>query len=77
MAAEVNWDDMRIFLALAASGSSAAAAKTVGNDATTVSRRLQRLERALGTSLFEHGRAGLMLTDAGHRLLAHAEAMEV
>lgn len=75
--AAVNWDDMKIFLAVAASGSPAAAAKTIGQDATTVSRRLQRLERALATTLFEHGREGLVLTDAAHRLLAHAEAMEV
>ncbi|WBO22977.1 LysR family transcriptional regulator [Sphingomonas abietis] len=72
----MNWDDMRIFLALARAGTLAAAARQVGQDATTVARRIQRLEAALATTLFEHGAAGQRLTESGHRLLAHAEAME-
>nr|WP_019833971.1 LysR substrate-binding domain-containing protein [Sphingomonas sp. PR090111-T3T-6A] len=72
----MNWDDMRIFLALARSGTLAAAARAAGQDATTVARRIQRLEAALATTLFEHGPAGQSLTEGGHRLLAHAEAME-
>jgi DNA-binding transcriptional LysR family regulator len=72
----MNWDDMRIFLAMARSGTLAAAARGVGQDATTVARRIQRLETALVTTLFEHGPAGQSLTESGHRLLAHAEAME-
>lgn len=67
---------MRIFLALARSRTLAGAARHTGQDATTVSRRLQRLELALGAVLFEHGPAGHILTEAGHRLLASAEAME-
>jgi len=72
----MNWDDMKIFLALVRSRTLAAAARSTGQDATTVSRRLQRLETALGAVLFEHGSAGHALTEAGHRLLANAEAME-
>jgi len=72
----MNWDDMRVFLALARSGTLARAALAVGQDATTVARRIQRLEAALATTLFEHGPAGQSLTESGHRLLAHAEAME-
>lgn len=75
-AGRMNWDDMRIFLAMARAGTLAAAARLVKQDATTVARRLQRLERALGATLFEHGQAGQALTEAGQRLLAHAEAME-
>lgn len=41
-----------------------------------MSRRLQRLEATLGAVLFEHGSAGHVLTEAGQRLLANAEAME-
>ncbi len=73
----MKWDDIKIFLALAGSGTLAAAAKTTGQDATTISRGLQRLEAVLGAALFEAGRNGLVLSEAGHRLLAHAEAMEV
>jgi len=72
----MNWDDMRIFLALARTGTLAAAARRVEMDATTVARRIQRLEAALAVTLFEHGPAGQSLTEGGHRLLAHAEAME-
>ncbi|HLZ79538.1 MAG TPA: LysR family transcriptional regulator [Sphingomonas sp.] len=72
----MNWDDMRVFLALARSGTLARASLAVGQDATTVARRIQRLETALATTLFEHGPAGQSLTEGGHRLFAHAEAME-
>lgn len=72
----MNWDDLRIFLALARGGTLAAAARATGQDATTVARRLQRLESALAATLFEHGPAGHALTESGHRLLAHAETME-
>jgi len=72
----MNWDDMRVFLALARSETLARAAAIVGQDATTIARRIQRLEAALATTLFEHGPAGQSLTEGGHRLLAHAEAME-
>jgi len=72
----MNWDDMRVFLALARSGTLAGAARGLGQDATTVARRIQRLEAAISTTLFEHGLQGQTLTEAGHRLLAHAEAME-
>lgn len=72
----MNWDDMRVFLALARSGTLARAAAIVEQDATTVARRIQRLEAALATTLFEHGATGQSLTEGGHRLLAYAEAME-
>lgn len=67
---------MRVFLALARTGTLAAAARILAQDATTVARRIQRLEAVISTTLFEHGPQGQALTEAGHRLLAHAEAME-
>jgi DNA-binding transcriptional LysR family regulator len=72
----MNWDDLRVFLAVARGGSLAAAARRVGQDATTVARRLARLEAALGATLFEQGAAGHVATEAGHALLLHAETME-
>lgn len=72
----MNWDDMRVFLALARAGTLVAAARQASLDATTIARRLQRLEGILGTVLFEHGPSGHVLTEAGERLLADAEAME-
>jgi len=72
----MNWDDIRVFLALARGGTLSTAARATDRNATTIARRVQRLEAALAVTLFEHGAAGQTLTEAGHRLLAHAEAME-
>jgi DNA-binding transcriptional LysR family regulator len=49
----MNWDDLRIIQAVRHEGSYAGAAATLHIDETTVSRRLTRIERALGVTLFE------------------------
>ena len=49
----MNWDDLRIIQAVGHEGSYAGAAATLRIDETTVSRRLTRIERALGVTLFE------------------------
>lgn len=72
----MNWDDLRIFLAVARSQTLAPAARMVGLDPTTVSRRLDRLAADLGTTLFEAGSTGHILTARGLQLLAHAEDIE-
>jgi DNA-binding transcriptional LysR family regulator len=71
----VNWDDLRHFLAVAHAGQLRRAADRLGVDATTVGRRLKRLEAALGQTLFEHTKEGHALTEAGERLRERAEAM--
>lgn len=50
---DVDWDDLRLAMVLAQEGSSAAAARRLGIDQTTASRRLARLERGLGLTLFD------------------------
>lgn len=72
----MNWDDLRLFLALVRSSRLASAARLVGLDATTVARRMQRLERTLEITLFEQASSGHLLTEQGRRLLEHAEMME-
>jgi DNA-binding transcriptional LysR family regulator len=72
----VKWDDLHVFLAVARTEQLARAAATLGVDATTVGRRLRRLEQALGQTLFEQTREGQVLTDAGEQLLLKAEAIE-
>jgi DNA-binding transcriptional LysR family regulator len=72
----LNWDDLRIFLALARNDRLNAAAKLVGLDATTVSRRMARLGDSLQATLFEHYHGGHVLTARGKELLARAERME-
>lgn len=76
MAARFDWDDLQSFLAVARSGRLTLAARRMGVDHTTLGRRLQGLERALDTILFERHATGYSLTQAGERLLANAEAME-
>ncbi len=48
-----NWDDIRYFLAVARNGSLSAAAKELGVNHSTVSRRIQALEKRHGVRLFE------------------------
>jgi DNA-binding transcriptional LysR family regulator len=71
-----DWDDLRFFLAVARSGRLTAAARRLGADHATVSRRITSLEEALKAKLFERRPQGYTLTAHGERLLAKAETME-
>lgn len=70
------WNDLQDFLAIARAGQIARAAALMGVDATTVGRRLRRLEARLGRTLFEQTREGQVLTEAGEALLAQVERMQ-
>jgi DNA-binding transcriptional LysR family regulator len=72
----LHWDDVRLFLALCRSRTVGGAAKALGVDASTVSRRLAGLEQALAASLFDRGRDGIALTKAAEDLMPVAEAIE-
>jgi DNA-binding transcriptional LysR family regulator len=72
----MNWDDVRIFLAVARAGQILGAAKRLGLNHATVSRRLAALEEALRTKLFRRHTTGSELTAAGERFLSVAERME-
>ncbi|WP_394658020.1 LysR family transcriptional regulator [uncultured Novosphingobium sp.] len=71
-----DWDDLRVFLAVARNRRVGPAARALGIDATTIARRLQRLEAALDSQLFEQVGADRILTLRGSALLAHAESVE-
>ncbi|MGL5361565.1 MAG: LysR family transcriptional regulator [Bosea sp. (in: a-proteobacteria)] len=71
-----DWDDLRFFLAVARSGRLTAAARRLGADHATVSRRITSLEESLKAKLFERRPQGYGLTTHGERLLAKAESME-
>lgn len=71
-----DWGDLRFFLELARAGTLLAAARRLGVEHTTIARRLDRLEKSLGTPLFDRHRGGCTPTEAGQALLPHAEAME-
>jgi DNA-binding transcriptional LysR family regulator len=71
-----NWDDIRIFLAVARNSGLNSAAKALRINHTTVARRLTGLEKQIGTRLVIRSPAGISLTSAGQELIAHAERIE-
>lgn len=71
-----DWDDLRVFLAVARARKIASAARALGIDATTIGRRLARLEKALDAELFEVANGERTLTETGQRLFRHAETVE-
>lgn len=72
----MDWDDLRIFLAVARADSLSGAGRRLGIDASTVGRRVARLEGNLGAKLFVKTPQGYALAPEGERLLPHAEAAE-
>ncbi|MEO8241187.1 MAG: LysR family transcriptional regulator [bacterium] len=72
----MDWDDLRIFLAVARSESLSAAGRVLKIDPATVGRRIARLEDAMAARLFVKGPQGYALTDEGARLQSHAERAE-
>lgn len=72
----MNWDDLKLFLAVARTEKLNVAAKQLKLDSSTVSRRLHKLEQQLATKLFERGQDGHQLTSSGQVLLANARQME-
>ena len=71
-----NWDDMRVFLAVARAESLSAAAPLLKMDPATVGRRIARLEDALGAALFVKTPQGYALTDHGIRIRQRAAEAE-
>ncbi len=72
----MDWDNLRYFLEVARAGRLTTAARRLGVDHTTVSRRLQALEKGMGLQLFVRETGGYRLTEAGRNLLPRVEAME-
>jgi DNA-binding transcriptional LysR family regulator len=73
---DLRWDDARVFIAIARTGTLSGAAAHLGTGLATVSRQIERLESALGVILFSRHQNGYRLTDDGAALLERAEALE-
>ena len=71
-----NWDDVRLFLQLTREGSARAAATSLGISHSTVVRRVENLESALGVRLFDRDFTGYRPTAAGETLLTSAISAE-
>jgi DNA-binding transcriptional LysR family regulator len=74
--ASLDWDDLRVALAVASGGSLAAGGRLLGVNHTTVLRRIAALEKRLGTRLFERLPSGYVLTPAGEELVEAAGSMD-
>ncbi|KLV09628.1 LysR family transcriptional regulator [Photobacterium aquae] len=68
----MEWDSIRVFLAVAEEGSMSAAALALGMSQPTVSRQIVALEQKVGFNLFDRSSHGLKLTDNGEILLETA-----
>jgi DNA-binding transcriptional LysR family regulator len=72
---DIPWNDVRLFLAIADTGSLSAAARELGLAQPTVSRRLAQLEEQLGYPVFQRSVEGARPTAAGEKMLAPARRM--
>ncbi len=71
-----DWDDLKVFLAVARSESLSGAGKALRLDPATVGRRISKLEDAMAARLFARSPQGYALTEEGGRLLTHAVRVE-
>ena len=72
----LDWDNLRYFLAVARAGKLTAAARRLGQDHTTVGRRIASLESTFRSKLFERRPEGYRLTETGQRLYENVKTVE-
>lgn len=72
----MNWDDLKFFLSVCKHGSIRAAAKSLGVNHATVSRRVNSFESAIGQRLFERTQQGYLLTAIAEELYQEAMHLE-
>ncbi len=72
----MNWDDLRLFLAVARTGSISGAAKQLGVQHSTISRRIRQFEETLGTRLLERKTGRYELTQAGENVKEASDRIE-
>ncbi|MBO6511758.1 MAG: LysR family transcriptional regulator [Roseibium sp.] len=73
---QVEWSDLKLLLAFERGGTARRAGELAGVSHSTVSRRLDQLEKTVGVSLFERSGRGFRLTEAGQEMFASAERIE-
>jgi len=72
----MEWDDLRIVLAVVREGTLSGAARRLGVTHSTVFRRLRAIEEQMGARLFEHFREGYVPTPAGETAAEVAARLE-
>jgi DNA-binding transcriptional LysR family regulator len=72
----MEWDHLKLFLAVARSGSLTEAGRVLNTSPATVGRGIAALESKLGARLFDRNQTGYALTDSGKAIRAKAEQVE-
>jgi DNA-binding transcriptional LysR family regulator len=73
---KADWSDLRVFWAVAETGSFGAAARALGMSQPTVTRRMEDLEARLGAQLLVRSPTGVSLTEAGALIYDQVLTME-
>lgn len=76
MKRNLDWEDLRVFLAVARAGGLAGAVDTTGLSPATLGRRVAALEHRLAARLVEREARGYRLTAAGRELQVQLEEMD-
>ncbi|APZ54304.1 LysR family transcriptional regulator [Salipiger abyssi] len=71
-----NWDDLRFLVALSKTGTMTAAAKSLGTNTATVSRRIERLSETLGMPAFVKTAEGWRPSEAVTPLIQLAQSFD-
>ncbi|MEH6527259.1 MAG: LysR family transcriptional regulator [Sneathiella sp.] len=73
----MNWNDLKYYLAIVRHGTLSAAARELGVNQTTVSRRLSILEKQIETPLIHKVEGKYLPTDMGEKIIKHAKSIEL
>jgi len=72
----LEWSDLTVILAICRAGSLSGAARTLGNNHSTVFRKINAIEDKTGVRFFERLPEGYAMTDAGRTAMQYAERIE-
>ena len=72
----MNWDDLKVFIAVASAGSLAGGARRLGVSQATTWRRIRALEDAIRVTLFERKASGYVITPLGSKLLEAIDGVQ-
>lgn len=73
---ELEWSDLSVILAVCRAGTLAGAARMLGQNHSTVFRRVNNIEQKTGVRFFERLREGYAMTDSGRSAMYYAERIE-
>jgi DNA-binding transcriptional LysR family regulator len=73
---ELEWNDLMVILAICRTGTLSGAARTLGNNHSTVFRKINAIEEKTGVRFFERLPEGYAMTDAGMTAMRYAERIE-